>query len=80
VPPWCFEMLRQVTPGEAHAWIEELLMQRPDIGLRKAVTNVAIEPQNPFDAAARRNPRLGFMVAAILLVTALAVLIYFNAP
>lgn len=55
-------------------------MQRSDIGLRKALTNVAFEPQNPFDAGARRNPRLGFRVAAILLVAALGVLIYFNAP
>jgi hypothetical protein len=79
VPRWCFEMLKQVSPGEAHVWIEELLMQRPDMGLRKALTNVAFQRQNPFDAGARRNLRLGLMIAAILLVAALGVLIYFNA-
>jgi hypothetical protein len=79
VPRWCFEMLKHVSPGEAHAWIEELLKQQPDIGFQKALTNVAFEPQNPFDAAARRNVRLGFMVAAILLFATLGVLIYFNA-
>ena len=71
-------MLKNVSPGEAHGWIEELLKHRADIGLRKALTNVVFEPQNPFDSGARRNPRLGFMVATILLVAALGVLIYFN--
>jgi hypothetical protein len=73
-------MLKNVSPGEAHAWVKELLRQRADIGLRKALTNVIFEPQNPFDPGARRNPRLGFMVAAILLVAVLGVLIYFNSP
>jgi hypothetical protein len=73
-------MLKNISPGEAHGWIKELLRQRADIGLRKALTNVVFEPQNPFDARARRNPRIGFMVAAILLVVALGVLIYFNSP
>jgi hypothetical protein len=72
-------MLKQVSPAEAHAWVEELLKGRPDIGLRKVVMNVAIEPQNPFDAAARRNLRLGFIVAGVLLFATLGVLIYFNA-
>jgi hypothetical protein len=53
-------MLNQTSSRDAHAWIVVSLKQRPDIGLRKAVVNFVFEPPNPFDATARRRPRLWF--------------------
>lgn len=67
-----------VSPREIHAWIDESLGQRPDIGLRKAIVNMFFVTPNPFDSKARRNPKTGFLVGAILFAAALGCFYFFN--
>ena len=71
-------MTTQVSPNEVHAWIKESLGQRSDIGLRNAIVNSLFEPPNPFDPGARRKPKTGFMIGAILSSTAVVCFCYFN--
>lgn len=61
-----------------HAWIEESLGQRSDIGLGKAIVNMLFEAPNPFDPRARRKPKAGFVVGAILATVAAGCFCYFN--
>ena len=56
----------QVSSHEVHAWIKESLGQRSDIGLKKAIVNTLFEPPSPFDPRARRKPKAGFVLGAIL--------------
>jgi len=75
---WCFEMPPQVSSHEVHAWIKKSLGQRSDIGLRKAIVNMLFEPPSPFDSRARRKPKTGFVLGAILFATAVVCFYYFN--
>jgi hypothetical protein len=68
----------QVSSHEAYAWIEESLGQRTDIGLKKAIVNMLFEPPSPFDPRARRKPKAGFVLSAILLVAVVICFCYFN--
>jgi hypothetical protein len=67
-----------VAPRDVHAWIEEFLRQRPDIGLGSAISDMIFEPRNPFDSTARRKPRTGFMLGMILFAVSLGCFCYFN--
>jgi hypothetical protein len=71
-------MPMQVSSHEAYAWIEESLGQRSDIGLKKAIVNMLFEPLSPFDPRARRKPKAGFVLSAILLVAVVVCFCYFN--
>ncbi len=71
-------MQERISLGEAHARLEEYLKQRRDIGLRKAIANMILEPPNPFDPEARRKPKAGFVVATILFVAVAVSFVYFN--
>ncbi len=71
-------MPTQVSSHEAHVWIKESLGQRSDIGLRKAIDNMLFEPPSPFDPRARRKPKTGFVLGAILFATAVVCFYYFN--
>jgi len=67
-----------VSPREMHAWIEESLGQRPDFGLTKAIVNTFFDAPNPFDPRARRKPKAGFLVGAILFAVSVGCFCYFN--
>jgi hypothetical protein len=67
-----------VSPREIHAWIEESLAQRCDIGFWNAISSMIFEPRNPFDARARRKPKTSFLLGAILFVASLVCFCYFN--
>ncbi|HEV2173199.1 MAG TPA: hypothetical protein VGR71_06520 [Nitrospira sp.] len=67
-----------VSSREMRAWIEESLGQRSDIGLGKAIVNTLFETPNPFDPRARRKPKAGFVVGAILFAVAAGYFCYFN--
>ncbi len=67
-----------VASRDVHAWIKESLGQRPDIGFRKAISDVIFEPRNPFDVRARRKPKTGFLLGAILFGAFLGCFCYFN--
>lgn len=67
-----------VSSREVHTWIEDSLGQQSDIGLRKAVVNMILEPPNPFDPRVRRKPRAGFLLGVILLAASVGCFCYFN--
>jgi len=71
-------MALPVAPRDVHAWIEEFLRQWHDIGLRNAIKDMILEPRNPFDVRARRKPKTGFLLAAILFAAFLGSFCYFN--
>jgi len=71
-------MATRQTPEEVRAWFKEYFRQRPDIGVWKAVCNLILEPQNPFDPEQRRRPKLGFLVGAGVAAVAVAWVAYFN--
>jgi hypothetical protein len=67
-----------VAPRDVHTWINEFLRQRPDIGLGSAIGDMMFEPRNPFDVRARRKPKTGFWLGAILFAAFLGCFSYFN--
>jgi hypothetical protein len=71
-------MPTQVSSHEVHAWIKESLGHRSDVGLRKAIVNTLFEPASPFDPRARRKPKAGFVIGAILFLAAVICFCYFN--
>jgi len=71
-------MTQGVTPEEVHGWLERYFKGRPDLGLSKVWRNWALEPQIPFAPEARRKPRAGFVLAAILFAATLGWFACFN--
>jgi hypothetical protein len=71
-------MLLPVAPRHVHAWIKESLGQRPDIGLRNAISDMIFEQRNPFDSTARRKPRTGFVLGTILFAVSMGCFCYFS--
>ena len=67
-----------VSPSEIRAWIEKSLGQRPDFGFWKAVVNMSFEAPSPFDPRARRKPKIGFLIGAMLFAVAVGCFCYFN--
>jgi len=49
-----------------------------DAGVWKRLSNVVLEPANPFDVKARRQLRLEALVLGTFIVTALGLALYFN--
>jgi hypothetical protein len=54
------------------------LQVRRDIGLRKAIANLILEPANPFDTRARRQPKTVALIATAALVSLAGCFAYFN--
>ncbi len=54
------------------------ISRRSDVGIGKAVLNLFLEPQNPFDARKRRQPRKLAILSALVLIAAFACFAYFN--
>jgi hypothetical protein len=54
------------------------LRQRTDIGFRKAITNLILQPANPFDPEAQRLPNPVVLIAAATLAASAGSFIYFN--
>jgi hypothetical protein len=49
-----------------------------DAGVWKRLSNVVLEPANPFDVKARRHPRQEALILGTFLLTALGLVLYFN--
>ena len=71
-------MLKRITPDETQAWLKDYFRRRPDIGLGKAVMNLALNPRKPLEPEKRRLPRRGFLFGAGMLLSAVAWFFYFN--
>jgi hypothetical protein len=71
-------MPKTVTPFEVHAWLEENLRARADLGFRKAVERIVFESPSPFDPQARRKPKTGFLMLMSPVAAATSCFLYFN--
>jgi hypothetical protein len=49
-----------------------------DAGVWKRLSNAVLEPGNPFDVKARRQPRQEALILGTLVFTALGLAVYFN--
>jgi hypothetical protein len=71
-------MVKRITVDETQASLKEYFGRLPDIGLGKAVVNLCLNPQNPFEPEKRRLPRRGFLFGAGMFLSAVAWFLYFN--
>ena len=71
-------MPKACTQSEVRSLLIEYLNGRPDLGLGKAVSALALEPPNPFEPQAPRHPRKAFVLAVLFLLALLGVFVHFN--
>jgi hypothetical protein len=71
-------MTTLIPPEETHGWLKDHFERQQDIGLGKAIVNIALSPRNPFEPEARRLPRPGFVFSACLFTFAISWFLYFN--
>jgi hypothetical protein len=70
--------MQSSTAKSVFAMLRQYMRDRDDIGTRKALCAAVLEPANPFDPRAVRQPQRWFVLFALLAVAALGCLIYFN--
>jgi len=71
-------MQKPVSPTDESGMFATYLWQRPDIGFRKAITNLILRPADPFTPGARRLPNRIAAITAVALAATAACFIYFN--
>ncbi len=71
-------MTEQITQLEVRSRLKGYLKSRPDLGLRKVLLSVVLEPPNPFEPEAPRRPRKAFVLAVLCLLALLAVFVHFD--
>ena len=71
-------MTKAFTQLEVRSLLMEYLEGRPDLGLGKAISVIALEPPNPFEPQAPRHPKKVFVLAVICLLALLGVFVHFN--
>ena len=71
-------MTKEFTQSEVRSLLRRYLNDRPDLGLGKAVSDMVLEPVNPFEPEAARSPRKAFVLAVFCLLALLGVFVYFN--
>ena len=71
-------MVKRITADETQVWLKDFFRRQPDIGLGKAIVNLALCPRNPFELEKRRLPRRGFLFGAGVFLSAVAWFLYFN--
>lgn len=71
-------MAALISPNEVQKWIELALAEQPNIGIIRAVMNIVLEAPSSFDPLARRKPRAGFVLGAVLFAAAAVCFCYFN--
>ena len=67
-----------MTARQIHAVLCHNLRNRPDLGLRKTVADGLLEPANPFERQAARQPRRWFVLSCLLVVLTVGCFVYFN--
>ncbi len=63
---------------EVHAVLSQYIGSRPDIGAFKAVSDIVLEPRNPFEPKAARALRRWVVFFALVAALAIATLAYFG--
>lgn len=67
-----------ITQKEVRSWLRDYLKGRPELGLGRACTGLALEPPNPFEPDRRRPLKKVFVLVAFWLLVLAAVFAYFN--
>lgn len=71
--------MKQLSKTKAvHAAIGQHLGNRGDMGAFKAVLDIVLEPQNPFESLAARAPRRWFVFFALLAIILIVDFGYFG--
>jgi len=71
-------MKKEVTPREVQVWLEDYFRERPELGLRKAILAMILEPANLFEPKKPRFPKKSFVLLAVWSLGLLGVFVYFN--
>jgi hypothetical protein len=71
-------MKKEVTRQEVQVWLEDYFRDRPELGLRKAILAMILEPAHLFEPKKPRYPEKSFVLLAIWILGLLSVFVYFN--
>ena len=71
-------MKKDVTWREVQVWLEDYFRERPELGLRKAILAMILEPAILFEPKKPRFPKKSFVLMAMWLLGLLGVFVYFN--
>lgn len=71
-------MANEVTRHELRAWLEDYFCDRPELGFRKAILAIVLEPANLFEPKKPRPPKKSLVLIAVWLLGLVAVFVYFN--
>lgn len=71
-------MAEELNRREVHARLRDYLKGRREFGLRTAVLHLVLEPPNPFEPEARRQPRKEFVLVVLWVLALGGVFAYFN--
>jgi hypothetical protein len=71
-------MAKRVALKEMRAILLENLNSRPELGLRKGIADLMLEPRNPFDPKAPRQPKKAFVLLVLFGALSISAFVYFN--
>ncbi len=71
-------MAKRVALKEMRAILLENLNSRPELGLRKAIADLMLQPRNPFDPKAPRQPKKDFVLLVLCGALGVGAFAYFN--
>lgn len=58
--------------------LQQYMRQRPELGISKGLSDLALESSNPFDSKSKRLPKRWFALSVLLAASASSCFIYFN--
>lgn len=58
--------------------LQVMIRQRTDTGFLTAVSDATFQPQNPFEPATKRRPKIGVALAAGLLLALAGIFVFFS--
>lgn len=67
-----------VTVHQVYALLKESVRNRRDLGLRRAIVDGVLDPENPFEPKAARKPQKWFVLSCVLLLLTVSCFVYFN--
>ena len=78
IPIATLPVCQTATAAKISDAIRQRFAQSPDAGVLKRLAKVALDPPNPFNPNARRQPRQDAIILGALILVALALVLYFN--
>ena len=71
-------MAKSLTANGVYKMLRHYVRQRPDIGARKAMLDMVLEPASPFYSGGVRSPKRCFVLFSFLAVFMFTGFVYFN--